>query len=60
MPLEGLAQESSGGSQIALLAESEFARVVMAVNDSVEIHPASSDLEERFTDMTFPGDASPA
>ena len=58
MPLERLAQEPFGGSQIAPLAEPEFDRVAMAIDSSVEVHPASFDLDVSFIGMPFPTDGS--
>jgi hypothetical protein len=53
MLLEGLALKPFDGSQIARLAEPELDRVAVAVDGSVEIRPASSNLDVCFIDIPF-------
>jgi hypothetical protein len=58
MPLECLAQETFGSSQISSLAEQEFNRVPVAVDCSVKIHPAAPDLDIGLVDVPLAGDGS--
>ncbi len=56
MPLERLAQEAFGGSQIASLAEPEFDRVAIAVDGAVEVHPSAADPDICLVHVPFPAD----
>jgi hypothetical protein len=56
MPLERLAQESFGGSQVAPLAEPEFDRVTIAVDGPVQILLPPADLDVCFINMPLVSD----
>jgi hypothetical protein len=58
MPLERLAQNPLGRSQIAPLAEPELDRVAIAVDRPVEIPPRPADLDVSFVDVPFASDGS--
>jgi hypothetical protein len=58
MPLECLAQEPFGGSEVSPLAEPELNRVAVAVDGPVEIHPSPAHLDIRLIHMPFPADGS--
>jgi hypothetical protein len=54
MTLERLPEETPGGRQIPMLAETEFDRV------TVEICPSSASLDVDFIEMPFSGDGTDA
>jgi hypothetical protein len=56
MPVERLAQEPFGGSQIAPFAGPELDGVAVAVDSPMEIRPASTDLAVSFIHVPFAGD----
>src|SRR5690606_21376076 len=56
MPLERLAQEPLGRSQIPPLTEPELNRIAVAVDGAVEIHPMPTDLDISLVDMPSAGD----
>src|SRR4051812_29165363 len=56
MPLECLAQEPYGGSEIALLVEPELDRAAVAVGRPVEVSPTTSDFDIRFINMPLASD----
>jgi hypothetical protein len=58
MPLERLAQEPLGRSQIAPLTEPELDRVAVAVDGPIKKHPASSDLDVCLINVPLAGDGS--
>jgi hypothetical protein len=57
MPIEHLAQKPFGGSQIAPLAEPELDRVAVAINSTIEMHPAVFDLDAGPVREPSPGES---